>query len=194
MKLSMHLEFSRPSVHIGRWSKLFPRCSRLYETYPNVTPGGANKFKPGNYDTKAMETILDVNKEDAFLVGEYTALKIMGKPGGGKPAVVVKDLCKVHDLLYDAKLGPGDLVAESTFLPEHFRVGDTTVYSWEECSAVVGDGLYGNSDTVLRYLYGEFIQYGDASIIDELTKFQRDQSSSDISSGGLGTRFTTTCK
>lgn len=198
MKLSMHLEFSRPSVHIGRWSKLFPRCTRLYETYPNLALSGPSKFVPGNYDTKPMDLLLENHGDESFLVGEHAALKIMGQAGGGKPAVVVKDLCKAHDLLYDAKLEPGDVVAESTFLPEHFRVGDTTVYSWEECSAVVGDGvsdtIYGNSDTVLRYLYGEFIQYGTTSIIDELTKFQREQSASEISSGGLGTRFTTTCK
>jgi hypothetical protein len=197
MKLSMHLEFSRPSVHIGRWPKLFPRCTRLYETFPNLGPGGPAKFVPGEYDTKAMKLLIENNKDETFIVGEHAALKIMGRSGGGKPALVVKDLCKAHDLLYDAKLDPGDVVAESTFLPEHFRVGDTTVYSWEECSAVGGggggDAFYGNSDTVLRYLYGEFIQYGTTSIIDDLTKFQRKQTASEISNGGLGARFTTKC-
>ena len=193
MKLSMHLEFSRPSVHIGRWSKLFPRCTRLYETVPTVLLSGKTAFKPGTHDKKAINTILENNKEDAFVVGEYAALKIMGRPEGGRPAVVVKDLTKAHDLLYDAKLEPGEIVPESTFLPEHFRVGDSTVYSWEECSAVVDDGLFGNSDTVLRYLYGEYIQYGTVSVIDDLVKFQLKQTADDISKG-IGTRFSTVCK
>ena len=193
MKLSMHLEFSRPSVHIGRWSKLFPRCTRLYEAYPTILRSGRSAFKPEVHDKAPINILLEDNKEDTFVVGEYAALKIMGKPEGGRPAAVVKDLSKAHDLLYDAKMDPGEIVPESTFLPEHFRVGDSTVYSWEECSAVVEDGLFGNSDTILRYLYGEFIQYGTTSVIDDLVKFQIAQTSSDISKG-LGTRFSTVCK
>ena len=193
MKLSMHLEFSRPSVHIGRWSKLFPRCARLYESFPTVLLSGKTAFKPETHDKTAINTLLENNKDETFVVGEYAALKIMGRPEGGRPAAVVKNLCKAHDILYDAKLAPGDIIPESTFLPEHFRVGDSTVYSWEECSAVVEDGLFGNSDTVLRYLYGEFIQYGTVSVIDDLVAFQIAQSTPDISSG-IGTRFSTVCK
>ena len=193
MKLSMHLEFSRPSVHIGRWSKLFPRCARLYETLPTILLTGETSFKPEKHDKSAINTLIENNKEDTFVVGEYAALKIMGRQEGGRPAAVVKDLTKAHDLLYDAKLAPGEIVPESTFLPEHFRVGDSTVYSWEECSAVVEDGLFGNSDTVLRYLYGEFIQYGTTSVIDDLVKFQLAQTADDISKG-IGTRFSTVCK
>lgn len=193
MKLSMHLEFSRPSVHIGRWSKLFPRCVRLYETYPYLLLSGKSAFKPQKHDKTAVNLLIEKNRKDTFVVGEYAALKIMRRPEAGRPAAVVKDLCKAHDLLYDAGLEPGDIVPESTFLPEHFRVGDSTVYNWEECSAVVEDGLFGNSDTVLRYLYGEFVQYGTASVIDDLTKFQLAQSAADISRG-IGTRFSTVCK
>lgn len=194
MKLSMHLEFSRPSVHIGRWPKLFPRCARLYETFPTVLHSGKSAFKPAQHDKNAINAIIANFKDDAFVVGEYAAMKVMGRPEGGRPAAVVKDICKVHDMLYEANLKPGEIVPESTFLPEHFRVGDATVYSREECSAVVDGGLYGNSDTILRYMYGEFIQYGTTSAIDDLVKFQTEQTAADIAEGSLGTRFTTHCK
>lgn len=193
MKMSMHLEFSRPSVHIRRWSKLFPRTARLYETYPTVIVGKLSSYKPVSYNYDPINILIKTYPEETFLVGEFVALKIMGKPDGGRLDAVTKDLSKAHDLMYDSGLKPSDIVPESTFLPEHFTVGDCTVYNWEECSAVVNDGLFGNSDTLLRYFYGEYLQYERTSIIDDLVEFQKNQTARDIS-GGLGTRFGITCK
>ena len=192
MKLSMHLEFSRPSVHIGRWSKLFPRCVRLYETFPTVLLSAKSKFQAGAHDTTAAKLLLENVGDDAFLVGEYAALKIMGRPEGGRPAVVVKDLPGARPPLR-RQARPRRNRSRVHVPPRTLSGRGPTVYSWEECSAVVEDGLFGNSDTVLRYLYGEFIQYGTASVIDDLVKFQLAQTADDISKG-MGTRFSTVCK
>ena len=75
--------------------------------------------------------------------------------------------------------------------------GDCTVFAWEECTAYVrmnDDGLrFGNSDTVLRYLYGQYLQYKQPSIIDDLTAFQMMQPVSEITQQGVRSRFMTTC-
>lgn len=195
MKLSMHLEFSRPSVHIRRWSKLYPRSMRIYETYPYVVLGTKSKYESsGPTDLTVADAIMGAFEDEIFLVGEYVANKIMGRGDEGTVDIVTKNLSKAHDFFYDKGMEPTDILPETTFLPERFCAGKSTVYKWEECTAVVNGGKFGNSDAILRYLYGEYIQNGKTSIIDDLTAFQMKLSGDDLADKGLKTRFGIVCK
>jgi hypothetical protein len=198
MKLSFHLEFSRPSVHIRRWAKLYPRSLSIYETYPYVVLGKKSKYEPLEStvptDLTASNALQEEFGDTTFLVGEYVANKIMGKDKKGAVDIVTKELVKAHDFLYDKGLEPDEILPETTFLPERFLVGTSTVYKWEECTSVVNGGKFGNSDAVLRYLYGEYIENGKTSLIDDLTAFQLKLSAEQLGDTNLKSRFGIVCK
>ena len=192
MKLSFHLEFSRPSVHIRRWCKIFPRSLSIYKTYPTVLLDKKSSFDANSYDLSPM---FEIGKkfERTFYVGEHVALKIMGVDGKGRLGMVVKNLGEVHDAFTEKGFKPSDIVPESFFLPEHFRVDDSCiVYAWEECTSITGPESYGTSDGVLRYLYGEYLQYGTTSLIDDLIDFQLKQDPKSLENG-LSKRFNIEC-
>jgi hypothetical protein len=203
MKLSFHLEFSRPSVHIQRWRKLYPRSVSLYKAHPFVVVGKPSPYTAKAYNPSGIENILNMLPEiSLILVGEQIAMRIMGGSDDtiqkfGTLDVVTRDFETTHEKLTTTSTPPSSIIPESFFLPRHFMAGDCTVFAWEECTAYVrmnDDGLrFGNSDTVLRYLYGQYLQYKQPSIIDDLTAFQMMQPVSEITQQGVRSRFMTTC-
>lgn len=201
MKMSIHLEFSRPSVHIQRWRKLFPRASRLYAAHPFVVLGKQSQFKPKIYDRAGLKAVLKHSEpSQLILVGEHIAMRIIGMPqsaSAGTLDVVTRNFESLHDTLEGGTPKPSKIVPESFFLPRHFQVGDCTVFAWEECTTYVreegSDDRLGNSDTLLRYMYGQYLLYNQTSIIDDLTAFQNSQTAVDIAEAGISSRFSTTC-
>jgi hypothetical protein len=118
----------------------------------------------------------------------------MGKDKKGSADIVTKELVKAHDFIYDKGLEPCEILPETILLMDRFLLGTSTVYKWEECTFVVNGGKFGNSDAILRYLYGEYMQNGKNSLIDDLTTFQLKLTGEQLGDANSKSRLGIVCK
>ena len=61
VKLSLHLEFSRPQGHVERWRKLYPRMVLVYHCFPRVETWAAPKSSRGSDYKKSGSKASSVN-------------------------------------------------------------------------------------------------------------------------------------
>jgi hypothetical protein len=184
LKMSLHLELSRPTSHCKRWPKVYSRMRSLYEAFPPVATG-VSETAPSPLAAAAAaaaRATISGRRGQALLCGAAAALEILGRPPSGRTDVVVLSedpsdtLCEAIAIANEAErlVGGRDVrggtvlltqgpSAQGLFLPAFSSVVDV---SGEEIVRVYGSALplsctecgsLASADAILFLLYGEML-------------------------------------
>lgn len=183
LKMSMHLELSRPAVYIERWEKVWKRLDTLYSSFPNVQPHPVGKGK--EVEELPLGEIPDIRQAlrdfGCVLVGKDAVRAITGNselmkawpvdvvlpswPGDKSvknPSVMIESLKLTHMVE-----STGKATNKGLFGPPYYTLTDTDgkyvarihVIDTEVCTTESPDGLvYGSMDLVLHLLYSEYVR------------------------------------
>lgn len=174
LKMSIHLELSRPEGHIERWQKIYPRLKTLNELFP--VSNACKTPTPSQGTDIAKRIISDVVKDGKgrmltglSAVGYYTGNNIIGVPVEvlsadmrGCAADVVGTIGGVARII---EVQGNEVVPESVTV----MVGDEVickVYGLNACAAcrTVGETIVISYDGLLAHLYGSFLNKEDKNV------------------------------
>lgn len=188
LKMSLHLELSRPTSNSRRWPKVYRRMRSLYEAYPPAAPRGELSEPQEERDDGirgAAHSAAKATSSDALLCGVPAALEVLGRPLAGRTDVVIVSedpadtICKAIAIAKAAErsLGGMDIASDRVlltqgpapqglFLPPYSSVTDV---HGEELVRVYGSplpvassecGSLASADAILYLMYGEMLSLG----------------------------------
>ena len=165
MKLSMHLELSRPAVFIERWRKVEPRLAALYAAHPRLavpTPPPP----PGAAGPDLSEFAEAARRDPANLtvVGEVAVRRLLdGVPSPAAPTLLATDVPAARALFGSDSAWTRR--PASMFSGEQWALPDgrgRVVQAPPNLSRNEVDGaMHGTPDLVLQYLYADVLDAPD---------------------------------
>ena len=185
LKMSLHFELSRPTVHCRRWPRLHRRLRALYDAFPTAHPGGrdgatSHREAPGGLLEAALRSCRGSGGR-LLLCGVHAAREMLGSAGvpAGSRVDLVLHTDDDTDTLAEAirlsrcsgrELGE-TLITDgptgaSLFLPAYSSVTDTLgrelarVFSSPVPLATAACGWIASVDFVLCLMYGEDLAGG----------------------------------
>lgn len=177
LKMSMHLELSRPAVYIERWPKVLSRLTMLYKSYPSCddlayseTPS-LDPLPAGSEECARLAEAAGCVSVGRLAVRELTGVDILTGfpldfvlPAAGSRAAEVKAVGERMGL--GVAPGPRDGLFDRLSRPHPEGAPDSApacvarvhvVDSEVCCCEGAGGGRLGSSDLVLSVLYSEYI-------------------------------------
>lgn len=176
LKMSMHMELSRPASYIERWRKIWPRLEALYAAYP-LALNHPMPVKPGPpVDTVHLrdDVVSAAVQAGCVVVGRMAVAELTGVdtltawphdfvlPEARDPSAVVDGICSALDMERSDLRDCGAHGAPYFMITTRDREYVARVFSigTEVCTARAGGIEYGSSDLVLHLLYCEMLRMG----------------------------------
>ncbi len=180
LKLSMHMELSRPAVYIERWRKIWPRLVALYREYPRALARPL-AVEPVRLEPLPLcdEVLKLALSSGCVIVGRLAVREITGRDilaawphdfvlpkwpdeDGDEPAVAVIDsICSgMEGLERSRKALASGLLGPPYYMLTKRReyMARVFVVDTEVCTARASFGTFGTSDLVLHLLYSEILR------------------------------------
>lgn len=202
LKLSMHMELSRPAVYIERWRKIWPRLVALYREYPRALARPL-AVQPIRMELLPLcDEVLNLAlASGCVIVGRLAVREITGRdilvawphdfvlpkwPDDERdepPVNVIDHICSGMEGLERSRkaLASGLLGPPYYMLTRHREyMARVFVVDTEVCTAKATFGTFGTSDLVLHLLYSEILRAKShtserqalADAIDAVTEIQ----------------------
>ena len=182
LKMSMHLELSRPAVYIERWRKVWPRLEAVYGAFPECVPRPLALKKeyilPDGYAEDDEEVLREACAMGFVVAGRHFVRELTGEdmmrswptdlvlptwPDDDRDRdSVVSELCARLELTSTGVFGTSGLFGppQRRLLKGREHVARVHVVDTEVCTAASSRKgiVFGTSDLALHLLYSEFLR------------------------------------